>query len=78
MLGDGPEDQHIVDSNAPDADATSAEAKATDSKPLDEADADAPEWQPPPCEDVEVDLGSRPPASDVDGWRGEIWSVMLR
>jgi hypothetical protein len=72
VLGDGSEDQHIVDSNAPDADATSAEGKATDSKPLDEADADAPEWQPPACDGVEVDLGSRPPASDVDGWRGEL------
>ena len=72
VLGDGSEDQHIVDSNAPDGDAETAEGSTTDSKPLDQADADAPEWQPPTCEDVEVDLGSRPPASDVDAWRGEL------
>ena len=72
VLGDGSEDQHIVDSNAPDADAESAEGSTTDSKPLDQADADKPEWQAPPCDTVEVDLGSRPPANDVDGWRGEL------
>jgi hypothetical protein len=72
VLGEGPEDQHIVDSNAPDADAHSAEGTTTDSKPLDQADADTPEWQAPDCENVEVDLGDRPPASDVDGWRGQL------
>ena len=75
VLGDGSEDQHIVDSNAPDADARSAEGTTTDSKPLDQADADTPEWQPPACENVEVDLGNRPPASDVDAWRGELQSA---
>ena len=72
VLGEGSEDQHIVDSNEPDADAESAEGTTSDSKPLDQADADKPEWQTPACDEVEVDLGSRPPASDVDGWRGEL------
>ena len=75
VLGEGPEDQHIVDSNAPDADARSAEGIATDPKPLDEADADTPEWQPPACEDVEVEPGSPPPASDVVAWRAELQSA---
>src|SRR5262245_24578553 len=64
VLGDGSEDAHIVDSNAPEADAESAEGTTTESTSLDQADQ-APEWQPPPCDTVEVDLGARPPASET-------------
>jgi hypothetical protein len=71
VLGDGAEEADVVDSEAPDADARSGETQETDSKSLDEADQ-SPEWVPPPCEEVELDLGSRPAAQDTEGWRGEL------
>ena len=68
VLGDGPEDQHIVDSEAPDAEAESGEPQGTDGTSLDDADK-APDWTPPPCEEVELDMGSQPAANETSAWR---------
>jgi hypothetical protein len=68
VLGDGPEDQHVVDSEAPDAEAESGEPQGTDGTSLDAADK-SPEWTPPPCDEVELDLGNQPAAKETSAWR---------
>ncbi|HVH04421.1 MAG TPA: hypothetical protein VNE71_00300, partial [Myxococcota bacterium] len=69
----GAEAEDVVGSEDSDeAEAQSGEMQQGATKSFDEVDADSSGWHPAPCEEVEVDLGSRPPASDVDGWRGEL------
>jgi hypothetical protein len=69
----GAEAEDVVGSEDSDAaNAESGEMQEGATKSFDEVDAGSSGWQPAPCEEVEVDLGSRPPASDVEAWRGEL------
>lgn len=44
---------------------------ATEGKDLREADV-APEWEPPPCEDVQLEMGPPAEASDTTAWSAEL------
>lgn len=65
-LGDEPQDAHVVDASEPDA-AASNRPDGHETTPLEQADRD-PEWVPPPCEEVALELGATPPAEDANGW----------
>jgi hypothetical protein len=68
VLGDVT-DPDEADARELDADATAGDVDQNlgSTKPLEEADR-PPEWEPPSCDDVSVELGGLPAGDDTAGW----------
>jgi hypothetical protein len=73
VLADEPADPDVVESGEPDATgrAEGVDDNLGSAKTFDEADQ-APEWAPPACEDLELELGTLPDGDDREAWAASL------
>ena len=76
---DEPEDPDVVDPGDLDATgrAEDLDQNRGDTKSFDEADQ-APEWVPPACETLELELGTLPEGADRDAWAATLGEARAR